>query len=130
MSQYNVGPSKTFAAGADLSAAGNEAKIVKLSSGTIVLGAAITDLVIGVLEPGQRPKSGEQASVRLLNSPGTVKVQAGAAVTRGAEVTCDATGRAIDVVGTTGTKVIGIALEAAGAAGVFIEVLLLPRTIQ
>ena len=53
---------------------------------------------------------------------GTTTVEAGAAVAVGATVKSDASGRAITWV-TSGAKV-GIALEAATAAGQFIEVLL------
>lgn len=56
---------------------------------------------------------------------GTAIVEAGAAVAAGASIKSDATGRAITWV-TSGAKV-GIALEAAGAAGQMIEVLLIPN---
>lgn len=58
---------------------------------------------------------------------GTAIVESGAAVTVNATVKTDATGRAIDWV-TSGAKV-GIALEAATAAGQFIEVLLIPNAV-
>lgn len=53
---------------------------------------------------------------------GTTTVEAGAAIALGATLKSDASGRAITWA-TTGAKV-GIALEAATAAGQFIEVLL------
>jgi hypothetical protein len=56
---------------------------------------------------------------------GTAIVEAGAAVAAGATVKSDATGRAITWV-TSGAKV-GLALDAATAAGQFIEVLLIPN---
>jgi len=56
---------------------------------------------------------------------GTAVVEAGAAVAAGATVKSDSTGRAITWV-TSGAKV-GLALEAASAAGQFIEVLLIPN---
>lgn len=56
---------------------------------------------------------------------GTAIVEAGAAVAAGASLKSDASGRAITWV-TSGAKV-GIALEAAGAAGQMIEVLLVPN---
>lgn len=56
---------------------------------------------------------------------GTAVVEAGAAVAGGATVKADASGRAITWV-TSGAKV-GLALEAAGAAGAMIEVLLVPN---
>jgi Uncharacterized conserved protein (DUF2190) len=56
---------------------------------------------------------------------GSAVVEAGAAVAAGATIKSDASGRAITWV-TSGAKV-GLALEAAGAAGQFIEVLLIPN---
>lgn len=56
---------------------------------------------------------------------GTAIVEAGAAVTLNATVKSDASGRAIDWI-TSGAKV-GIALQAASAAGQMIEVLLVPN---
>lgn len=56
---------------------------------------------------------------------GTAIVEAGAAVSAGATVKSDASGRAITWA-TSGAKV-GLALEAATAAGQMIEVLLIPN---
>lgn len=56
---------------------------------------------------------------------GTAIVEAGAAVSAGATLKSDASGRAITWV-TSGAKV-AVALEAASAAGQFIEVLLIPN---
>lgn len=56
---------------------------------------------------------------------GTAIVEAGAAVSAGATVKSDASGRAITWA-TSGAKV-GIALQAAGGAGELIEVLLIPN---
>ncbi len=56
---------------------------------------------------------------------GTAVVEAGAAVAAGATVKSDASGRAITWA-TSGAKV-GLALEAAAAAGAMIEVLLVPN---
>jgi hypothetical protein len=64
--------------------------------------------------------SGEKFPV---TAQGTAVVEAGAAIAAGATLKVDASGRAITWV-TSGAKV-GFALEAAGAAGQFIEVLLL-----
>lgn len=68
--------------------------------------------------------SGEKIAVDVY---GTAIVESGAAVTLNATVKSDATGRAIDWV-TSGAKV-GIALEAASAAGQMIEVLLIPNAV-
>lgn len=56
---------------------------------------------------------------------GTAIVEAGAAISAGATVKSDASGRAITWA-SSGAKV-GIALEAAGGAGQMIEVLLIPN---
>jgi hypothetical protein len=66
--------------------------------------------------------SGDKIAVDVL---GTAVVEAGAAVSAGASLKADSSGRAITWV-TSGAK-IGIALQAAGAAGEFIEVLLIPN---
>lgn len=56
---------------------------------------------------------------------GTASVEAGAAITAGATVKADAQGRAI-AWATSGAR-LGVALEAATAAGQLIEVLLVPN---
>lgn len=66
--------------------------------------------------------SGERQTCDVL---GTAMVEAGAAVSAGATVKSDASGRAITWA-TSGAKV-GLALEAATAAGQIIEVLLIPN---
>ena len=66
--------------------------------------------------------SGDKVPVDVL---GTAVVEAGAALSAGATVKADASGRAITWV-TSGAKV-GLALEAATAAGQMIEVLLIPN---
>ena len=68
--------------------------------------------------------SGDKIPVDVL---GTSTLEAGAAVTAGVTVKSDASGRAI-AWATSGAKV-GIALEAATAAGQFIEVLLVPNAV-
>jgi len=65
---------------------------------------------------------GDKIAVDVL---GTAVVEAGAALSAGATVKADASGRAITWA-SSGAKV-GIALEAATAAGQFIEVLLVPN---
>ena len=76
--------------------------------------------------------SGEAAAADLdaLNvilPAGIVKVEAGAAVTRGLQVMSDSVGRAIDLVGGASTYIQGRALDAAGAAGEVIRVLMNPH---
>lgn len=59
----------------------------------------------------------------ITNAGSIVKVEAGAAVTRGALVASDNVGRAIDGTDAGGNFRMGIALQAASAAGEIIEVL-------
>lgn len=66
--------------------------------------------------------SGEKVTVDVI---GTAIVEAGAAISAGATLETDASGRAVTWA-TSGGKV-GIALQAASGAGVMIEVLLLPN---
>src|SRR5690349_12616111 len=66
--------------------------------------------------------TGEKTTVDCV---GSAVVEAGAAVTAGDTVKADPSGRAITWA-TSGAR-LGVALEAAGAAGQFIEVLLIPH---
>lgn len=66
--------------------------------------------------------SGDKIPVDAL---GTAVVEAGAAISAGATLESDSSGRAVTWA-TSGAK-IAIALQAAGAAGDFIEVLLIPN---
>lgn len=70
----------------------------------------------------QAASSGDKVAADVI---GTAIVEAGAALSAGASLKSDASGRAITWV-TSGAKV-GIALEAATGAGQFIEVLLIPN---
>lgn len=90
-------------------------------TGTVGLcGAGAT--AIGVIQ--NKPVSGDAVE---LDCDGVTKVVAGAAITPGTEarVMSDSTGRAITAA-TTGSKILGIALEAATAAGQLIAVKLVP----
>lgn len=73
--------------------------------------------VIGVLQ--DKPAVGDPA---LVQYAGITKWEAGVAVTKGAKITVDATGRAITAAATASHSVYGIALEAASAAGSIIAV--------
>lgn len=66
--------------------------------------------------------SGDNAPLDVL---GTTIIEAGAAIAAGATLKSDATGRGITWV-TSGAR-LAVALEAAGAAGEFIEALLIPN---
>lgn len=98
-------------------------RIAKLGTadGKVTIAAAATDLLIGVVnEVG--PAINERCDVI---HAGIAYVEAGAAVTRGSSITSDASGRGIATT-TTANRVIGIALEAASAAGDVIRVLIAP----
>lgn len=103
---------------ADLSA--KQYYIVKTdSSGNVVLAAAATDAILGVLNDGGRV-SGDTVDVALINGDGTFLVKVGATpVTKDAYLTTDSSGTAV---GTTssGNRVFGRALTD-GAAGEIIE---------
>ncbi|MER2545936.1 MAG: capsid cement protein [Candidatus Accumulibacter phosphatis] len=116
---------KNFSAGAAISAY----RQVKFSAAeTVIQGAAATDATIGVAnEVGAA--SGERQDVVL---DGIAYVEAGAAVTIGTLITSDATGRAVTAAPAAGTnnRIVGIALDAATAAGDVIRVLLAPGSVQ
>ena len=85
------------------------------TDGAVKLATASTDPIIGVSDE-ITVSAGERIDVVL---SGSAEVVCGGAVTRGAQITSDATGKA--VVGTG--RVVGIALQA-GAAGDVIDILL------
>ncbi|NMQ05286.1 DUF2190 family protein [Candidatus Accumulibacter phosphatis] len=116
---------KNFSAGAAIS----PFRQVKFSAAeTVIQGAAATDATIGVAnEVGAA--SGERQDVVL---DGIAYIEAGAAVTIGTLITSDATGRAVTAAPAAGTnnRIVGIALDAATAAGDVIRVLLAPGSVQ
>lgn len=117
-----LGGDITRLAAADYSATTEQYKIVRASSATqVTTTTAATQIPLGVLQ--NRPASGQAAEVRV-NSGSTTKCVAGAAITAGAEVMSDASGRAITA--TTTNEVVGIALTAAANAGELIDLLLRP----
>jgi hypothetical protein len=105
-------------AGADLDAAGNQYKVVKLNaSGAVINFAADTDIPVGVLQ--NAPKSGDPARIAY---SGVSKVRVGAAVAAGAQLTTNGSGQAITAVSTK--YIIGSALTAGAAAGSVISALI------
>ena len=121
----NIGLAKSYTAGGTIPAY----TIVKLSAAeTVVAAAAASDAVLGVSEDIPSV-SGERVDVTLT---GISFVVAGAAVALGALVMSDASGRAITATAAAGTNVrtIGMALEAASAAGDVIRVLLQQGSFQ
>lgn len=108
----------TREAAADLSA--KQYFIVKLdSNGKVALAAAATDAFIGVLQ--NKPKSGENAEVRLINAEGTLKVKLGGTVSKDGLVTANSSGKGVATT-TVGDFLLGRAMEA-GVDGDIIEVL-------
>lgn len=120
MSNQNVN-ALTLVAGAAIAAN----RFVKVSGGKVIQAAAATDEAVGV--------SLDSAAADLDVLPcakydgGIVEVEAGAAVSAGADVTSDTVGRA--VAAGTGNAINGWALSAAGAAGEFIKVLLVKGSL-
>lgn len=105
-----VGP-----AAADLS--GYQYRFVKLTSTAVNICTAGTDYSIGILK--NKPLSGQACAVE---SFGTEKCVAGAAVTRGDPIMPDAQGRGITATATN--LVHGVALESVGAAGMLFTITL------
>lgn len=92
-------------------------KLSTATSGAVIALAATTDAVIGVLH--NAPDAATEAA--LVAAIGVATIVAGTStITAGATLTPDSTGRAI----TGGSVTIGQALEAAGAVGDEIKVLL------
>ena len=94
----------------------------------VTLATAATDACIGVSHEISA-NQGERLDVWHV---GIVLVEAGAAIARGAPVASDGTGRGITAAPGAGVnaRVIGFALEAAGAAGDLVRVLLAPCVMR
>ncbi len=104
-------------AGADLSAASNQFKFVKLdANGDVVLASVAGEAVVGVLQ--NTPASGAEAIVA---AAGVTKLQADGALNEGDKLATSADGQALAALGTH--NVVGQALTASGAAGEVIAAL-------
>ncbi len=101
----------------------NQNRFMLLGADGIALNTVAGGPCVGVLQ--NKPEAGKIGTVAY---NGVVKVTAGAAVARGVNVQSDATGRAILAVLSDFSQ--GTALEAAGAAGDVIAVLLRPNAIS
>lgn len=115
----NPGLIKSYIAGAAV----NPSRIVKngATSGYVIQNAAATTVSLGVTTQNVSAATGERIDVV---HDGIVLVEAGAAITFGVKLTSDGTGRAVTAVATN--EVIGVALEAATAAGDLIRMLIRP----
>ena len=105
-------------AAVDLTAAANRYRGVEITAeSTVDVADATTDAVIGVLH--NNPDAGQAAQVQVA---GTTPAKAGAAISAGAKVMCEADG---DFETATATNnVVGIAKTAAGADGEIFALLL------
>lgn len=109
-------------AGVDLNGATDVYTGVKLNgSGAVIKFAAATDLPIGVLQGGNGtgPLTGDPVRIA---TGGVTKVRVGAAVAAGAQLTFNASGRAVTAVATN--YIIGTALTAGAANGSVISALI------
>ncbi len=99
-------------AGSDLSGAQFRFVTVASDGQVDLTGAGLA--ADGVAQDNNADAVGKAVSMMLLGG-GVSKVEAGAAITRGAEITADASGRA--VASGTGDRILGRAWDAAAAAG-------------
>jgi hypothetical protein len=115
MSQFNESGLKAFPAAGAIT---KFSRVTLNSSGQVATSAAAED-DIGIAETAAAA-AGELVTVRLATQSGTCMAIASGVIAAGAKVYGAATGQ----IGTTNTNArVGIALEAAGAAGDLIEVL-------
>lgn len=108
-----------WVSGTDFSASGGQHRFVKPSTTAdmTIVRAGAGERAAGVLL--NKPGSGEGAEVQI---DGISKVEAGAAIVRGASVMSDANGQA--VLATSGNAIQGIALRSVSNANEILEVLL------
>lgn len=125
MSQSVKDFEKSFVCGATTLAAKQYYFVKQHTDGTMILAAAATDKIVGVLQ--NKPAVGAAALVRI---GGTTKVIAGGTIAVGAYVTSDGNGKAIAT--TTDKDVVrGVYLGAASASsGDIIEILLTYFTLD
>lgn len=121
MSHFVEGNYKTFRVGAADIPAGSA---VKLTAGLLVVAAAATDKIIGVVEA--KAYLTKLADVHLRSAAGTISIVAGGTIAVGDAVTSNASG--VGITTTTGAdQIIGYALEAA-TVGKTVE--LMPSTAK
>lgn len=95
---------------------------------TVLTSAGPTDLTIGAVQEVS-PAQGERVDVALM---GIAYITAGAAIARGAQLTSDASGRAVTAAPAVGVnaRTSAVALESASAAGDVFRVLLSQGSVQ
>lgn len=119
MSTYSEGREITRLADPSTDLSGKRYYIVKQQTDrSLVLASASTDELFGVIN--HPAIAGGEVSVVGRNADGTFKVVAGAAITAQTYLTTDSSGRAVSTT-SSGDQLIGIAQEAASAAGQIIE---------
>lgn len=99
------------------------------TAGQVVPCAAATDFIIGVCVQPWGAASGDRVDVAVGD---IVDVVAGAAVVAGAPITSDASARAVTAAPSAGSnvRIIGVAYEAADAAGTIFRVIYSPGLMQ
>ena len=99
------------------------------NAGQVVLAAAATESLLGIVNQPRGVVNGERVDVVHI---GETLCEAGAAFAAGALITADATGRAIVAAPAAGVnnRVVGVALEAATAAGDLTRILISPCMLQ
>jgi hypothetical protein len=106
-------------------------RVVKFGSadGQVVQAAAATDACVGIADNLGQGTAGSRVDVAL---DGVAEAEAGAAVTRGALLSVDSSGRVIAATAGAGAnvRVIGVAMASAGAAGEIIPVSIKPGSFQ
>lgn len=85
------------------------------NDGYVVLAAAATDPILGVLQ--NDPKAGETAVVKV-GPPGDGKVIAGGTIHNGDKITSDSNGKAVATT-TAGDNIIGVAVQEAVTGDIF-----------
>lgn len=119
MANFTVGDDVTRPAGADLSAASNIFKIVKKSSGNVILATAGTDKLFGVISKvAPSSSTGSPVGVHVRNASGTYKVVAGGTISEGDAITATTGGVAITTT-TSGDQILGYADQAAVTGDIF-----------
>lgn len=106
-------------------------RIVKFGTadGQVVPAAAATDALVGIADNLGQATAGFRVDVIVDD---IAEAEAGAAITRGAPLTSDASGRVVTAAPAAGVnnRLIGIAMASAGAAGEIIPVLVSPSSMQ
>src|ERR671922_317567 len=103
MSGMQYGRDRTFKSGADLSAKQYYLAKADSTQNQVVLAAAATDKILGVILDGGK-QSGDAVRIGLLNGDGTLNVVAGGTIAIGDYLTSDSNGKAVATT-TTGDTV-------------------------